>query len=312
MGEQIHFVPDVNCGAARDAEFRENFLYGLIELLVAWTGDVADMKNYRSFLDFFESSAKRSHQALGKIADKSYGVGEQYTAAGRKPERANRRIERCEHPRGDQHFGFAECVEERGLPRVRVTDQGYRPERDGITRLAAQRALLAHIFNTVLDLANAVADTAAIRLQFLFARSANTDAACSSACAACAAATALAAEAGHRGALARKARKHVIELCEFDLQLPFAAPRVSRKDIEDELRAIDHAAFGVLFDVALLHGRKIAIENNQRSIFGVGFRANFVEFAPAYKRGGIGGVTKLENGPGDFGAGAAREFDKFS
>jgi hypothetical protein len=94
------------------------------------------------------------------------------------------------------------------------------------------------------------------------------------------------------------------------LQLAFAAARMSRKNIEDELRAVNYAARGVFFDVALLHRGKIAVEYDERRIFGVGFGANFIEFSPADERRGIGGVPQLEDGTGYIGAGAAGQFDQ--
>ncbi len=84
-----------------------------------------------------------------------------------------------------------------------------------------------------------------------------------------------------------------------------------RKNIENKLRAIDNPAFGVFLDVALLNGREIAIENNQWGVFGIGFGENFVEFAAADERGGIGFVAQLENGAGDRSARAAGELDQF-
>ena len=106
--------------------------------------------------------------------------------------------------------------------------------------------------------------------------------------------------------------KHVIQLRQFHLQLAFAAARMPRKNIQDQLRAIDDPAFGVFFDVALLHRRKVAVENNQRRIFGDGFGANFIELAAADQRCGISLIAQLKHGSGDGGAGAAREFDQFS
>src|SRR5260370_5384230 len=50
-----------------------------------------------------------------------------------------------------------------------------------------------------------------------------------------------------------------------DLQLAFAAPRVARENIENELRAVDHAAFRRFFNVALLHRREIAETTERRS-----------------------------------------------
>ena len=42
-------------------------------------------------------------------------------------------------------------------------------------------------------------------------------------------------------------------------------------------------------------GRQVAVENDQRRFVRGGFRANFVEFAAADQRGGIGGVAHLKN-----------------
>jgi hypothetical protein len=65
------------------------------------------------------------------------------------------------------------------------------------------------------------------------------------------------------------------------LQLAFAAARVTRKNVKNELRAIDDSAVGRFFDIALLNGRQIAIENYERRFVGGGFRANFVQLAVA-------------------------------
>src|SRR5712671_6404845 len=72
-----------------------------------------------------------------------------------------------------------------------------------------------------------------------------------------------------------------------------------RENIQDQLSAIDDTARRVLFDIALLHRRKVAIENNQRSVFGIGFGQNFIELAAADERGRIGFVAQLEEGSGD-------------
>ena len=91
------------------------------------------------------------------------------------------------------------------------------------------------------DFADALANAAAVGFEFLFARAARSD------------------SAGLPGKLFRasgKARQRVIQLREFDLQLPFAAARVARKNIQDQLRAVNHAAFGALFEVAQLRWRQ--------------------------------------------------------
>ncbi len=86
---------------------------------------------------------------------------------------------------------------------------------------------------------------------------------------------------------------------------------MARENVENQLRAIDDAAFGQLFDVALLHGGKIAVENDQLRLVGIGFSANLVQLAAAYQRGGVCGIAHLENRGDNGGASAAGEFHQF-
>src|SRR5262252_6526344 len=84
------------------------------------------------------------------------------------------------------------------------------------------------------------------------------------------------------------------------------------KNVKDQLRAINHTASGVLFDIALLHRREIAVENDKGRIFGVGLGANFVELAASHERGRVGGVAQLKHSPGDVGTGATGKLDELS
>src|SRR5258708_3084565 len=72
--------------------------------------------------------------------------------------------------------------------------------------------------------------------------------------AATASSAAFSAEARHFRPMARQPRQKVIELRQLDLQLAFAAARVPRKNIQNELRAVNDAAFGDALNVSLLHG----------------------------------------------------------
>ena len=94
------------------------------------------------------------------------------------------------------------------------------------------------------------------------------------------------------------------------MQLAFAAARVARENVQNKLRAIDHAAFRGLFDVSLLHGREIAVENNQRRFVGRRFGTNLVEFAAPDQGGRVGRVAHLVDRAGDFCAGAACQLDE--
>ena len=75
----------------------QNFVDFFVQLVVMRIRNVADVKDHRGFLDFFERGAKRRQQSLGQIANESDGVGNQHAAIRRKADRANRRIERGEH-----------------------------------------------------------------------------------------------------------------------------------------------------------------------------------------------------------------------
>ena len=83
------------------------------------------------------------------------------------------------------------------------------------------------------------------------------------------------------------------------------------EDIEDELGAINHAAFGDFFDVALLRGREVAIENDKRGFVRGGFGADLIEFTATDERRGVGCIAHLMNRAGNLSSGAAGQFDEF-
>src|ERR1700722_8249396 len=273
--------------------------------------NIADVQDDRGFLHFFESGAKRGEQSFWEIADESDCVGHEDAAVGGETDGADRRVECREHARGDEDFGMAERIEERRFAGVGVADKRDGAQRNGVARVAAQRALLADFVDRFLNFGDAIANAAAVGFEFFFAGTANTDATCATTRTARPASAALAAKARHRGTLSGEARQHVVELCKLDLELAFTASCVLRKDIEDELRAINHATLGCLFDVALLHRREVAVENDERGFMRRGFGTDLIEFAAAYECGRIGGIAHLMNRAGDVSARAASEFDEF-
>jgi hypothetical protein len=62
---------------------------------------------------------------------------------------------------------------------------------------------------------------------------------------------------------AHEARRHVLQLRELDLQLAFVRARALREDVENQPRAIDDAALGEFFEIALLHRRERAVDQDQ-------------------------------------------------
>src|SRR5216684_4156581 len=89
-----------------------------------------------------------------------------------------------------------------------------------------------------------------------------------------------------------------------------AVAGMARKNIEDQLRAIDYPALRRFFNVALLHGREVAVEDDQRRFVRGGFTANLIELAAAHQRCGIRGIAHLEDGSSDLRSRAARQLDQ--
>ncbi len=85
---------------------------------------------------------------------------------------------------------------------------------------------------------------------------------------------------------------------------------MARENIENQLRAIDHAAFRGFFDVPLLYRREITVKDDQRRLVCRGLGTNFIQLAAAHQRRRISGIAHLENGPRDFRPGAAGEFNQ--
>ena len=105
----------------------------------------------------------------------------------------------------------------------------------------------AYIFDLLLDVPDAAVDLATVGFKLGFARSAGADAA---------------AELRHFHAASGQSRQHIFELRQFHLQLAFSGAGVVRKNVENELRAIDDAGVDDALDIALLRRGEIVIEEN--------------------------------------------------
>src|SRR6476620_1384430 len=55
----------------------------------------------------------------------------------------------------------------------------------------------------------------------------------------------------------------MFELRKLDLHLAFVAARALREDVEYQARTVDDTALQTLFEVALLHGRKLVVEDRE-------------------------------------------------
>ena len=73
-----------------------------------------------------------------------------------------------------------------------------------------------------------------------------------------------AAEPRQRRAGADEPRQQVLQLRELDLQLAFARAGAPRKDVEDELRAIDDLSADLFLDLPQLRRRQLVVEDRPR------------------------------------------------
>jgi hypothetical protein len=129
------------------------------------------------------------------------------------------------------------------------------------------RADATNIFELLLKMAYTSRDLSAIRFELRFTWTTRPY---------------TAAKLRHFHAASRKPRHHVMELREFNLQLTFSRSRMSRKDIQDKLCAVDHPPLYDSFDVALLRRAEIVIEKKNVGIYGRSRAGDLFELASAH------------------------------
>jgi hypothetical protein len=156
--------------------------------------------------------------------------------------------------------------------------------------------LPAQSFNGSADAAHPLANATAVGLQFLLARTAGSD---------------TTAEPGKLRSGPSEPRQKIIQLGQLDLQLSLAAARVPREDVQDELGAINNATVRPALQIALLHGRELAVKDNQGRLACGGFGADLLQLASSNDARGINSVAHLKNAAGDNCSRAARQFSEF-
>ncbi len=102
------------------------------------------------------------------------------------------------------------------------------------------------------------------------------------------AATALTFEVGPA---THQARRDVLELRELHFELAFVAARALREDVEDQSRAIEHAAFDEFFEIALLRRRERMIEQHHVGVVFDRGGANLIGLATAHEESRIGAIA---------------------
>ncbi len=107
---------------------------------------------------------------------------------------------------------------------------------------------------------------APVGFEFRFARTSGADAA---------------AQPRHRRAVPGQPRQQIIQLRQLHLQLAFPRPRAARENIQDQLRPVQHLHVQRAFEIALLRGRQLAVENHRGRFVEQNLRLQLFHFAGA-------------------------------
>ena len=159
--------------------------------------------------------------------------------------------------------------------------------------LPAGLALLLDLLEPPVERLHALGEQAAVGFELCLARTTIADAA-----------TALTFEVGPA---AHQARRDVLELRELHFELAFVAARALREDVEDQPRAIEHAALDEFFEIALLRRRERMIEQHHVGVVLDRGGANFIGLAAAHEESRIGAIAPPADADHGNGAGRARE-----
>ena len=88
-----------------------------------------------------------------------------------------------------------------------------------------------------------------------------------------------AAEPRHLNSAPRKPGKHVLELRQFDLELPLARSCAAGEDVQDKLRAVDDFHVQCPLQVSLLRWRQVFIEDHDVRFPGLDLGAKILQLA---------------------------------
>ena len=159
-----------------------------------------------------------------------------------------------------------------------------------------QRAAGPHSLQRVGNFLDAAGDAAAVGFELGFAGPARPDAA---------------AQTGHLHAVAGEARQQVIQLRQLHLEAAFARPRARCENVQDELGAVDDFGVDGLFEVALLGGREVVVEDHHIGAAGCDGGRDLIHFAMADEGGGVRSRARLKHFFGDLRSGAGGQFGQF-
>ena len=261
------------------AELCHNLIHSLCMNLPIFVRNVHDMQQQIGIRQLLERCLERRYEMMRQLADEAYGIGQKDFLRIRNAFFTRGRVERIEQTviRLDARTG--QGVQQRGLARIRVADNGNQRQLGLFALAALHGAHLTHLLQITAQLVDAAADVTAVALQLALTGSARADAA---------------AESAHRLAHTRQTRQNVLVLRQLDLQLALAGARTLRENIEDERRAVEYRAAGQLLQIAHLRRRQLVVEQDQTCVVHLGKLLNLFRLALTDKRAGIRRRTALQ------------------
>ena len=245
---------------------------------------------------FLQGGAKCRDQFMGKAADETDGVGQYQALTTIQVQAPQGRIQRREQAIRGADARTGQSIEERGLTRVRIANQGNHGYPGAAPGSPAEFPARAHSTEAALDDANALGHQAPVGLQLLFTGPAQADAALL---------------AFQVGPAPYQSRRQVLELRKLHLQLALEGAGTLGEDVQNERDAVQHPATETGFQVAFLSRRQRMIEDHDLGVLGCYLLAQFLELATPDEMRRLRGPLATRDGSHRPGAGGHREIGEF-
>src|SRR5207302_4218878 len=262
----VDLVEDHEARQVLRTDLVEHFLGHRELALEAGIACIDDVDEQRRLERFIERRLERCDQPVRKILDEADRVADEHARDALRVQGPHRGIERGEELVRDQRLASRQRAHQRGLARIRVSDERHAREPLALLAPGALRlALDGHRVELLLQLGDAVADLAPVELAVRLA-----------AAAAAGAAARPVLRPGVLGGVAQ-AWRHVPQARDLDMRAREARARVAVKDLEDHHGPVHHLAAGLLLQVERLRWGDFVVDQDN---FGVVFQNLFFKFFP--------------------------------
>ena len=165
--------------------------------LPVFVRNVHDVQQQIGIRQLLKRGLERRYKMMRQLADEAYGIGQEDFLRVRNALFARSRIECIEQTVVCLDARTGQGVQQRGLARVRVADNGNQRQLGLFALTALHGAHLTHLLQITAQLVDAAADVTAVALQLALTGAARADAA---------------AESAHRLAHTRQTRQNILVL----------------------------------------------------------------------------------------------------